>query len=166
MKLIITSFLLFFLGVAAIAQETFTFDYIEGRLDESEVVEEEVRKHYLGNVVARKMILVNQSYVFYEEVSTKNPLPTRQVDKYAIYTSVKKLSSYYKKSVKAGIYSKDEAQLRFKKVLDIALCVRYQNTTDMEAVLLKTKDPVVLDDFFASKIILDGLYDETITRVE
>ncbi len=166
MKLMLTGFLLFFLGMAAVAQENFTFDYIEARLDESEIVEEDVRKHYLGDVIARKMILVNQSYVFYEEVSTKNPLPTRQVDKYAIYSSMKKLNAYYRKAMKSGFYTVEEAQLRFKKVLDIVLCIRYQNTMDLEAALLKVKDPTVLDDLFGNKIILDGLYDEAITRVE
>ncbi len=166
MRPLLTGTLLLIFGFTAFAQETFTFDYIEGRLDESEIVEEDVRKHYLGEDIARKLILANNSYVFYEEVSTKNPLPTRQVDKYAIYTSMKKLNSYYKKAIKGGTYTKDEAHLRFKKVLDIVLCIRYQNTIDLEAALIKIKDPVALDDFFANRIILDGLYNEALTKVE
>ena len=112
------------------------------------------------------MVLLNDSYVFYEGTSPKNPLPTRQVDKYPIYSSVKKLNGYYKKAIKAGVYSKDEAFKRFRKVMDVAICVRYQNTMDLEAELLQTKDPVALDKIFADRIKLDGYYDEAMTRVE
>ena len=131
MKTIFTILLITSLSFVSYAQETFSFSYIEGRLDESELVEEDVRKHYLGEEIARKMLLVNTSYVFYEEVTPKNPLPTRQVDKYALYTSVKKLNTYYKKAIKSSVYSEEEAKNRFRKVLDVALCVRYQNTIDL-----------------------------------
>lgn len=166
MKLVFIGFLSLFMSASAIAQKTFTFDYIEQRLDESEIVEDDVRKHFLGDAIARKMILLNDSYVFFEGTSPSNPLPTRQVDKYALYSSVKKLNAYYKKAVKKSTFTKDDAFLRFKKVLDIALCVRYQNTIDLEATLLKIKDVVVLEDMFATKIILDGLYSDAITKVE
>ncbi len=146
--------------------QTFTFNYVEARLDDSEVVETDVRKHFMGEEVGRKMILLNESYVFYEEVSTKNPLPTRVVDKYAIYSSVKKLNPYYKKAVKKNVYTHEEALNRFTKVLNVALCIRYQDTKEFEEFLLQNKDADQLDQIFNGKIILNGLYNEVLTRVD
>ena len=166
MKLVFTSLFVAALSLNVLAQDNYSFDYVEQRLDESEIVETDVRKHYMGDVIARKMLLLNDSYVFFEGTSPQNPLPTRQVDKYAIYNSVKKLNAYYKKAIKKGVYTAEEGTKRFKRVLDVALCVRYQNTIDLEAKLLETKDAESLDDIFVNKVILDGLYEDAITRVE
>ena len=139
-------------------QELFYFDFVEARLDESEINKDEIRKHYLGETIARKMLLVNESYVFVEPTSPTNPLPTRVVDKYPVYNSVKKLNSYYKKAIKQKTYTKEEALERFTKIMDVALCIRYQNTDDFEKVLLATKDAPSLDKLYASKVVLKGVY--------
>lgn len=145
-------------GAFAQTDDLFYFDFIEARLDESELNEDEVRKHYLGEDIARKMLLVNQSYVYFEPTSPTNPLPTRVVDKYPVYSSIKKLNTYYKKAIKQKTYSKEEAHYRFKKIMDVALCIRYQNTDEFEQVLLATKDPIALDKLYASRVVLKGVY--------
>ena len=165
MKTTLLSLCALMFSITSYAQ-TFAFNYVESRLDDSEIDETTVRKHFLGEEVGRKMALLNESYVFYEEVTPKNPLPTRVVDKYAIYSSVKKLNSYYKKAVKKKVYTDEQAFERFTKVLNVALCIRYQDTQEFEEHLLENKGVDQLDQIFKSKIILSGLYDEVLTSID
>ena len=146
--------------------QTFTFNYVESRLDDSEVDATEVRNHFLGDEVGRKLALLNESYVFFEEATPQNPLPTRVVDKYAIYSSVKKLNAFYKKAVKKKVYTNDQALERLTRVLNVSLCIRYQNTEEFEDFLLEHKGAEQLDQIFNSSVILNGLYDEVLTTID
>lgn len=126
-----------FLGVFA---QDFTFDYMEDKLDASELFEGDLRRHPFGKSYSEKMLLLSQAYTYQEESTPMNPAPALNIEKLAIYSSVKKLNAYYKKSAKKGKIPEVEAKEKLRKVLDIALCVRYQDTIEFEETLNSNKD--------------------------
>lgn len=128
-------FLLFVAPMVSVMGQDFTFDYMEDKLDASEIFEGDLRNHPFGKVFSEKMLLLSQAYTYQEEATPLNPAPALSIEKLAIYSTVKKLNAYYKKSVKKGKMGEGEAKEKLKKVLDIALCVRYQDTISFEEAL-------------------------------
>ncbi len=132
-------FLLFATPMISVMGQDFTFDYDEEKLDASELFEGDVRRHPFGKSFAEKMLLLSQAYTYQQEPTPLNPAPALTIEKLAIYNSVKKLNAYYKKSVKKGNMGEAEAKEKLQKVLDIALCVRYQDTIKFEEALNNAK---------------------------
>lgn len=141
---------------SAIAQDTFTFNYIDAKLDDSELSPTAVKPHYLGEGISKKIALVENDYTWMEEASATSLSPKTVVEKFPIYSSIKKLNRHYKKAVKKGGISKDEAEMKFVRALDIALCIRFQDTRALEAELNKIKDINELENLFTSKVFLSG----------
>ncbi|MEM9324485.1 MAG: hypothetical protein AAGA85_02470 [Bacteroidota bacterium] len=146
------------LGIAgtATAQETFSFDYLEEKLDDSEVNPVDIRKNYFGDDVARKMQHLADEYTWLQEPTPTNPVPQRITEKYWVYNSIKKLQAYYKKAVKRGVVSKDAAVDELIRAADIGLCIRYQNTMELEEYLQTLKKDSDLASLYANNIYLDG----------
>lgn len=132
-------FLFFVAPLISVMGQDFTFDYYEDKLDASEVFEGDLRKHPFGRAYSEKMLLLSQAYTYQEEPTPLNPAPALNIEKLAIYNSVKKLNAYYKKSAKKGNMGEGEAKEKLQKVLDIALCIRYQDTIKFEEALNKAK---------------------------
>ena len=132
-------FLLFVILTLSVMAQDFTFDYEEDKLDASEVFEGDLRKHAFGKAFSERMLLFSQAYTYQEEATPLNPAPALNIEKHAIYNTVRKLNAYYKKSVKKGNMGEAEAKEKLLKVLDIALCVRYQDTIEFEEALINAK---------------------------
>lgn len=138
MKKLIT-FLLVVAPLIGISAQDFTFDFLEDKLDASELFEGDLRRHPFGQSFSEKMLLFSQSYTYQGEATPLNPAPALNIEKLAIYSSVKKMNAYYKKSAKKGSMPEAEAKEKLQKVLDVALCVRYQDTIAFEAALAGAK---------------------------
>lgn len=138
MKKVFVFFLVAVPMISVMGQE-FTFDYQEDKLDASELFEGDLRRHPFGKSFSEKMLLLSQAYTYQEEATPLNPAPALNIEKLAIYNSVKKMNAYYKKRVKKGSLIDSVAKERLQKVLDIALCVRYQDTIAFEKALDSTK---------------------------
>lgn len=139
-------FLLFVAPLLNVMGQEFTFDYQEEKLDATEVFEGDLRRHPFGKSFSEKMLLLSQAYTYQEEATPLNPAPALNIEKLAIYNTVKRLNAYYKKNAKKGKIGEPEAKERLQKVLDIALCVRYQDTIKFEEALNNAKG---LDDVAA-----------------
>ncbi len=155
MKRILFVLLLGIVGTAA-AQDTFTFNFLEERLDESEVNPIDVKSNFFGEDVARKLALLADGYTWLQEATPTNPVPQRITEKYWIYTSIKKLNNYYKKAAKKNVMSKEAAESELVKAIDIGLCVRYQDTSALEELLETTRGDEKVAGIFANQIILSG----------
>ena len=147
-----------FLSFGALAQQSFRFNYAEGQLDDSEILDSDLRPHYLGQEFSLKMAMLWKSYTWLEEASAVNPAPKRVTDKTPIFTAMKKLNSYYKKQLKAGTITEALAKEKLQRVMDIVLCIRYQNTIEFEEFLLQkaNKKPAALDELFSQRVTLSG----------
>lgn len=114
----------------------------------------DIKDHFLGEDVSRKMQLLKESYTYFitDEVSNTE---RRQVEKPAIYNSVNKVSRYLKKQVKKGGVTKADATQKFDAMLNAALNIRYADTAELEDVLWEIKDPKRVMDLFVDNITLE-----------
>lgn len=137
----------------ALAQDNegkMTFDYRDKELSTSALVED----HLLGEDVGEKLALLKQEYVWVEPASPAVPAPVSHVEKASIYSSVKKLERFYKKGVKKNRIAMDQALQELNQVLDVAISVRYQDTSVLEDVLRSTKEPEDLIAVFTERVAL------------
>jgi polyhydroxyalkanoate synthesis regulator phasin len=149
---------LFFIGFVAFSfasqgQETFTFRYLMEEMDEIQDINE-LKKHQLGDEIARKFLLLKESYT-YKDWNELQRTESTIIEKPSIYNSCKKVSKHLVKSVKKGEISEDEARDQMNKVLDIALNIRYQETEKMEDLLWDLKKPDQLITFYSEKVKLE-----------
>ena len=146
------------LGIAgtAVAQETFSFNYLEEKLDDSELNPIDIKKHYFGDEVARKTALLANEYTWVQEATPTNPVPQRVTEKYWVYNSIKKVVAYYRKASKKGVVSAETAIHEVVKVLDVGLCIRYQDTQRFEEYLQTVRKDAELANVFANDVFLDG----------
>lgn len=136
------------------SDDVFYFDFMEDKLDESSVDMSIVGKHYLGDGIAKKLQLLQESYTWEEAGTPSSPGTKTIVEKPSIYYALKKLSSGYKKKVKKGEMSEEEALDELTKALDIGLFIRYQNTEEFEAKLKELKSPEEIAYLFTKKVQL------------
>lgn len=141
-------FLLFVAPMISVMGQDFKFEYMEDKLDASDLFEGDLRRHPFGDSFSEKMLLLSQAYTYQEEATPLNPAPALNIEKLAIYNSARKLNSYFKKSVKKGKMGEVEAMEKLQKVLDVALCVRYQDTIAFEEALDKAKGMDTLIDLY------------------
>ncbi|MFY0686863.1 MAG: hypothetical protein JXQ90_06845 [Cyclobacteriaceae bacterium] len=152
MRILINLILCF--GVfAAIGQDKFTFRYNQEELEEP-LAMEDVKEHFLGEDIAVKMQLLKESYTYKEKDQISNSERT-VIEKPAIFNSVKKISKYYKKEIKKGKISEEDALTALNNALVIALNIRYQDTQAFEDYLWKAKSPDAMVDVYANSVELD-----------
>lgn len=142
-------------GYSQESQETFSFSFIEDKLDDSSVDLATVGGHYLGSDIAIKLELLKGSYTWKEEGTPNSPTSKTVVEKPAIYYSLKKLDKYYKQAIKKGEVTEDEAKDEFIKALDIALFIRYQETAAFETKLRELKEESDIALLFTEKVKLE-----------
>lgn len=142
------------LSLVSKGQETFTFRYtMEEMNDVQDIID--LKKHYLGDDIARKFLLLKESYTYIERDEIAQTEKTI-VEKPSIYYSCKKVSKYMKKAIKKGTISEDEALAQLDNILNIALNIRYQETDKMEQILWDiNKDPDQVIAFYSSKVKLE-----------
>jgi len=135
-------------------QEQFIFSYNKSELNS---INEELvmREHFLGNEIARKLRLFEDSYTYMQE-SDVSQLSTTVVEKPSIYYSVKKMEKFYKKAIKAGTITVEDATAQFDHILKIALNIRHQETDNLEDILWKVKEPIEIATLYQNNIQLNN----------
>lgn len=144
-----------FSGYAQESAEIFSFNFLEDRLDDSGISDATVSKHYLGTEIAKKFELIKSTYTWKEEGTPNSPTSKTIVEKPAIYYSLKKLDKYYKKAIKKGSITEEEAKNELTKALDIALFIRYQETDAFESKLRELKEEADIALLYTKKVKLE-----------
>jgi hypothetical protein len=135
-------------------QDTFYFNNNLDRIKSIEVDYTKVPKHYLGYEIGSKMYLLDQTYTVVEEPSPVNPVEKTIVNKPAIFYSIKKLNKYYKKTIKKGEITKEQAKDELNTYLDICLAIYNQETEIFEEALKNSKKEKEIAAVF-SRVILE-----------
>jgi len=91
-----------------------------------------IGSHFLGDDIAKKMYLLDKTYTYETKITPGNPATTTSIRKPTIYNSVKKIESYFKKSIRKKEITEDLAAEQFNKVVDVALNVFFQDTEALE----------------------------------
>jgi len=154
-KILLTLLIVFGLAIVGYAQEedVYYFEERSNELAEVEVDEAIVKKHYLGEEIARKLQILKDTYTWKEYAGELQQTDKTIVEKPAIYYSIKKLSTYYKKAIKKGLVDKDEATKRLGNFLDIVYYIRYQETVEFEDTLGSLKSPEDIEALY-NKVVL------------
>lgn len=133
-------------------EDIFYFDFMADKLDDSEIDVDYVKAHPFGMDVAKKLELLRETYTWKEEASATNPRDRTIVEKPVIYYSVQKMNGHYKKAVKIGLMSEEDAKAALISAIDIALVIRYQQTIDFETKLREYKGGDELAAVYAEKV--------------
>jgi len=96
--------------------------------------------HVLGSNVARKMLLLQETYTYIERGTLTAPGDKVVVKKGDIYYAVKKLNVYYKKAVKIGTIDSKEAANKLIASIDKAYSMFYEDTKKFEAYIREQKE--------------------------
>jgi hypothetical protein len=95
--------------------------------------------HFLGDDNAKKMYLFEEAYTYTEPIAPGNPATRTMYKKPVIYSSVKKIESLLKKSIKNKELTVEEATAKFNKVLDVVLNIKVLNTEKFEDTIKQQK---------------------------
>ena len=154
-RVLIISLMLCALAVGSRAQESDSF-YFYNNMESVDTDADPlmIKDHYLGPEIGLKVYLFNNMYTKVEEATDFNPVDKTVVFKPAIFYSMKKLNNYYKKAVKKGIVSEQEAKDKLNSYLDICLSIYLQETAYFESELKKYKKTEDIDAVY-SRVILE-----------
>ena len=143
-------------GATAFAQTEDEFEFQDRReeIEEVEVPRYE-KKHYLGDKFTQMYVALKEQYVYTPEKSPVNMDPSPTTEKPAIYNSVKKLDRHYKKLLKKGKISKEDAIAKLTTIYAVGYSIRYADTEKLEKMLWGIKDVEKLESVFTEKIILN-----------
>ncbi len=154
-KILLTLLIVCGLAIVGYAQEedVYYFEERASELAEVEVDEAIVKKHFLGEDIANKMQILKDTYTWKEYAGELQTTDKTIVEKPAIYYSIKKLSSYYKKAIKKGMVDREEATKRLSNFIDIVYYIRYQETEAFENTLGRLKKVEDIEALF-NKVVL------------
>jgi len=131
----------------------FCYRYCVSEESLSTINEDKLSEHFLGTNIARKFYLFKDTYTYIEAPSVTSPGEKMIVVKPSIYNSLLKLNKYYKKQVKHGLLTKEEASEKMDHYLDIALSVFIEDTDTFEDKLRKAKSPDEISDIFSMVVL-------------
>jgi hypothetical protein len=98
-------------------------------------------EHPFGDLIARKLYLLEDIYTYVEAPTPTSPGEKTIVKKPTIYNAVLKLNRNLKKMVKKGVMDKNTATADLNLCLDVALSISADDTNDFESELKKAKTP-------------------------
>ena len=131
----ITILFLFIFSSAITYSQDFEFDFLPSGLNE-EILENEnyIKPHFLGSAVANKVKLLELAYKWVDPPTATRLNSMIRIEKQPIYFGMSKIiaSKYYKKKINGNILTKEEAIEQICEILDIAIIIRYQDTTELE----------------------------------
>jgi hypothetical protein len=110
--------------------------------------------HLLGDLVAKKIYLLNEFYTSEENLFPGNPATKTVVKKPVIYEAVKRIERDLKKSVKKGDTSNSDASIIMNTVLDVALNIQTEDTKDFEKAIGNAADTRSKIDLFTKMVRL------------
>ena len=104
--------------------------------------------HYLGSRVARKVLLLQDTYTYVERGTLTAPGDKIIIKKPDIYYSIKKLNNYYKKEVKKGTIDQKQAANNLTSAIDKSYSIFYEDTEKFESYLRSKKKPEEIQKAF------------------
>lgn len=113
--------------------------------------------HFLGERIARKMNLFNETYTVKTPMSPGSPTMKISIRKPLIYSSVKKIEKQLKKDIKNNLINTETAETLYSKVLDIAISVVNDNTEDFEREIKSFEETSALIELFTQRVTLNYL---------
>lgn len=132
--------------ISGASAQKYSFEYAGNEYGEVRQ-QVEVKSHFLGDEFATQMQLLKEMYTYEEEDEISKTVST-VVEKSSIYNSVRKINKYLKKALKSGDLTEEQAKAQLTKTLQVALNIRYQETSELESELWKTKKPEAIADLF------------------
>lgn len=135
------------------ADTVFRFDDMMQHVDLKSVDMTLVPVNFYGEDIALKYYVLKNTYTFVIKGTPSSPGDKTEIEKPVIYNSLKKLSRYYKKMVKKGTISKEEARAKLHHALDVGLSVRNQDTSKFEDTIRNTKDIAKIASLFDAVIL-------------
>jgi hypothetical protein len=127
----------------------FIFRYSVDEESLCSINDEELADHPLGDNIARKLYLLKETYTYIELPTPTSPGEKTIITKPSIYHSLQKLNRYYKKQVKGGDMSEEEAKMKLNQYLDIAISIFIENTESFEDELRKARKPNEISEVFS-----------------
>ena len=118
------------------------------------ITKEMAGSHLFGDLIAKKLYLLDQKYTTQEEIVPGNSQTNTEVQKPVIYEAVKHLERYLKKSVKKGDLPLETAISNFNIVLDVALNTRNADTKAFEKAISGAADEAAKLDIFTRRVSL------------
>jgi hypothetical protein len=110
--------------------------------------------HPFGDLVAKKLYLMEDQYTSEENPYPGNPASRTVIKKPVIFEAVKSIERYLKKSVKKGDTTVDAASTTFNYVLDVALNILTEDTREFEKAVKASSDPKSKIDLFTKRVVL------------
>jgi hypothetical protein len=111
--------------------------------------------HLLGELVAKKIYLVNKFYTSEENLFPGDPATKTVIKKPVIYEAVKRIERDLKKSVKKGEVPVSEASIIMNTVLDVALNIQTEDTRDFEKAIESSNSTKSKIDLFTKMVRLN-----------
>lgn len=119
------------------------------------ITKEMAGEHLFGDLVAKKIYLVNEFYTSEVNLFPGNPATKTVIKKPVIYEAVKRIERDLKKSVKKGEISVSEASTILNTVLDVALNVPTEDTKDFEKAIENAASAKSKIDLFTNMVRLN-----------
>ena len=141
MRKIFTILFLLVLGIVLHGQENFVFrntlsDTAKVNIDYSFAM-----NHFLGNDIARKMHLFQETYTYVERGTPMSPGDKVIVTKPNIYYAVRKVNKHFKRELRKDRISEEEARKKLGEILNISFVIYDQNTKKFEDHLKMNRKP-------------------------
>lgn len=137
------------------AQNNAKFEFEDRSYEMEETqVPDFVKSHYLGLEFRRGFYLLDEQYTYEIEPTATDPNPAPEIEKPAIYKGIKKLDKYYKKQLKKGLMSEDQARDELSRILAIGFSIRYQDTETFEQLLWEKRKPDEFIQVFLTQVDL------------
>lgn len=99
----------------------------------------EYNSHELGIVIAKKMQVIQNTFLVRFETKIGLSSSDIEVQKSELLESIEKLDKYYRKAVKKDNMDKDFAVTKLSGYMDLAYCLFYENSDEFESALSKAK---------------------------
>lgn len=132
----------------------FEFRASDNELALNSVTKEMAGENPLGELVAKKIYLLEAKYTYQVPIIPGNPQTKMVIRKPVIFDAVLKIERHLKKSLKKGDVSLEVAETDFNKVLDVAFNVLTVDTESFEKAITKTNDIHSLTNLFTKRVIL------------
>ncbi len=146
----ITILLLLIFSSAITYSQNFEFDFLPSSLNE-EVLENEnyIKPHFLGNVIANKIKLLELAYKWEDPPTATRLNSMIRIEKQPIYFAMSKITAakYYKKKINKNTLTKEEAIKQISEILDIAIMIRYQDTKEFENYIRSLNGDRIIEVF-------------------
>ncbi len=139
-----------FVEMTAFGQSGKTFEFKNTLSDTSRVKIDYTLsgRNYFGDIIARKMYLLEKTYTYIEKGTPMSPSDKTIVQKPVIFYALKKLTGYYKKEVKKGHIEQADAIDKIYRDLNIGFAIFTQDTDKLEDYLRGIKKPEEIAETF------------------